>query len=194
MAPVTDAIVGSLPAAKQGVASAVDGVARQLGAAFGIAIMGSVFNAGYGNDIGPALAALPTRSRRGCQGRSGRRARPRRPSRPHRRPVSPRPATPSWSGGRSAMLAGAPLLLVGAAVAWRAPRRNEDPEVHSELEVLDDNGGGRAADGCRRRFTSAVADAAPTSPQKSATCATARPRDSSSPSAPIGGSGGILDG
>jgi hypothetical protein len=45
--PVAEAIVDALPRAKQGVASAVNDVSRELGAAFGIAIFGSIFNAAY---------------------------------------------------------------------------------------------------------------------------------------------------
>jgi len=51
MTPATNAIVSSLPRAKQGVASAVNDTARELGAAFGIAILGSAFNIGYRHEI-----------------------------------------------------------------------------------------------------------------------------------------------
>src|SRR5207302_118919 len=49
--PATTAIVGSLPRAKQGVASAVNDVSRELGSAIGIATLGSLFNRGYANAI-----------------------------------------------------------------------------------------------------------------------------------------------
>lgn len=57
--PATDAIVGALPAAKQGVASALNDVTRELGAVLGIAILGSVFNSGYRANVGDGAAALP---------------------------------------------------------------------------------------------------------------------------------------
>jgi len=47
MAPATEAILAALPAAKQGVASAVNDTARELGGALGIGVIGSVFNSGY---------------------------------------------------------------------------------------------------------------------------------------------------
>ena len=47
MTPATNAIVSSLPTAKQGVASAVNDTTREIGTALGIAIMGSMFNSGY---------------------------------------------------------------------------------------------------------------------------------------------------
>jgi predicted MFS family arabinose efflux permease len=44
-APATSAIVSSLPADRQGVASAVNDTARELGGALGIAVVGSVLKA-----------------------------------------------------------------------------------------------------------------------------------------------------
>ncbi len=45
--PATEAIVEALPPAKQGVASALNDVLREFGAAIGIATIGSAFNGGY---------------------------------------------------------------------------------------------------------------------------------------------------
>ena len=55
MTPATNAIVSSLPAAKQGVASAVNDTAREIGTALGIAVLGSMFNSAYRNNITPKL-------------------------------------------------------------------------------------------------------------------------------------------
>jgi MFS family permease len=49
--PATETIIEALPPAKQGVASAVNDIARELGAAIGIAVLGSAFNAGYRNEV-----------------------------------------------------------------------------------------------------------------------------------------------
>jgi EmrB/QacA subfamily drug resistance transporter len=46
-APATISIVSSLPAERQGIASAVNDLAREVGAVFGIAVLGSVLNASY---------------------------------------------------------------------------------------------------------------------------------------------------
>lgn len=59
MSPATDAVMGSLPLAKAGVGSAVNDTTRQLGAAFGVAVVGSVLASRYGDALGPALIALP---------------------------------------------------------------------------------------------------------------------------------------
>lgn len=60
MTPATNAIVKSLPAAKQGVASAVNDTAREIGSAFGVAILGSAFNIGYRHTIDHSLGSLPS--------------------------------------------------------------------------------------------------------------------------------------
>jgi EmrB/QacA subfamily drug resistance transporter len=57
--PSTTAIVSSLPRSKQGVGSAMNDVSRELGSALGIAILGSLFNAGYSHSLGDATASLP---------------------------------------------------------------------------------------------------------------------------------------
>ena len=58
-APATTAIVASLPREKQGVASAVNDVSRELGGALGIAVLGSLFNAAYRSSMTDATASLP---------------------------------------------------------------------------------------------------------------------------------------
>ena len=57
--PATTAITSALPVAKQGVASALNDTARELGSAFGIAILGSVLNQGYRDGMADAVAGLP---------------------------------------------------------------------------------------------------------------------------------------
>jgi EmrB/QacA subfamily drug resistance transporter len=57
--PATEAIVEALPKAKQGVASATNDVARELGGAIGIAVIGSVLTAGYRASINDSAGALP---------------------------------------------------------------------------------------------------------------------------------------
>ncbi len=57
--PSTTAITESLPASKQGVASAVNDTARELGSALGIAILGSVLNQAYRDNMADAVHGLP---------------------------------------------------------------------------------------------------------------------------------------
>ena len=62
-APATFAIVSDTPEAKHGVAAAVNDAAREIGAAIGIAVAGSVLAAGYVQHIQPALPQLPEPAR-----------------------------------------------------------------------------------------------------------------------------------
>ncbi len=59
MTPSTEAITESLPAEKQGVASALNDTSREVGGALGVALLGSILSSGYGSAIEPSLAGLP---------------------------------------------------------------------------------------------------------------------------------------
>ncbi len=58
MAPGTSAIISAVPAAKRGVASAVNDATREVGAAIGIALFGSMLNAGYRQSVSGATDGL----------------------------------------------------------------------------------------------------------------------------------------
>jgi hypothetical protein len=55
----TQSIVDGLPAAKQGVGSAVNDVTREVGGALGIAVLGSLLNDQYRRAVAGAADALP---------------------------------------------------------------------------------------------------------------------------------------
>ncbi len=57
--PATTAVTAALPTSKQGVASAVNDTAREMGSAFGIAILGAVLNQAYRDAMTPLVAKLP---------------------------------------------------------------------------------------------------------------------------------------
>ncbi len=57
MTPATTAITDALPREQQGVASAVNDLARELGGAIGIAVLGSLLNDGYRSSV--ASSGLP---------------------------------------------------------------------------------------------------------------------------------------
>lgn len=61
MAPATDAVMGAVPLAKAGVGSAMNDTTRQVGGAFGIAIIGSLLNSIYssGMNDSQAVSSLP---------------------------------------------------------------------------------------------------------------------------------------
>src|SRR4051812_5455710 len=128
-APATTAIVASLPREKQGVASAVNDVSRELGGALGIAVLGSVMNAAYRSGVTDASQSVPagareqaTASLAGAQhvgaqlGQTGQ--------------VLIGQAQAAYMDGfGAALIAGAAALLLGAVfVALRAPGRVESRE------------------------------------------------------------------
>ena len=63
VAPTTSAIMNAVPTEKQGVASAVNDATREVGAAVGIAVAGSVLAAQYGAALTSGLAAFPEQVR-----------------------------------------------------------------------------------------------------------------------------------
>jgi EmrB/QacA subfamily drug resistance transporter len=59
MTPSTEAITSSLPSGRQGVASALNDIAREFGSGLGIALLGAVLTAGYGKAIDSRLEGVP---------------------------------------------------------------------------------------------------------------------------------------
>jgi EmrB/QacA subfamily drug resistance transporter len=59
MAPATDAVVGAVPAAKSGIASATNTVARMVSGALGVAVIGSIVGSLYSSDVTGSFTALP---------------------------------------------------------------------------------------------------------------------------------------
>jgi EmrB/QacA subfamily drug resistance transporter len=58
MAPATESVMGSLPPSKAGVGSAMNDTTRQVGAALGVAVIGSAFATSYRPGIASRLSAL----------------------------------------------------------------------------------------------------------------------------------------
>lgn len=59
MAPSTDSVMGAVPLAKAGVGSAMNDVARMVGGALGVAVIGSVINSTYSSGMTSATSGLP---------------------------------------------------------------------------------------------------------------------------------------
>ena len=64
MAPSTDAVMGAVPEANTGIASAMNDVARQVSGAFGVAVIGSVINTAFSGSMDTAVAGLPAEAAR----------------------------------------------------------------------------------------------------------------------------------
>ena len=101
MAPATDAVVGAVPAAKSGVASATNTVARMVSGALGVAVVGSLVSSLYSNDVEGSLAAFPPRPKRAPRTRSAPPTRSLRTFHPERPPTClrrPAPRSPKrWA-------------------------------------------------------------------------------------------------
>jgi MFS transporter, DHA2 family, multidrug resistance protein len=59
MPPATESIMGSLPRAKAGVGSAVNDTTREVGAALGVAVLGSVMSSTYRPRVREAISGFP---------------------------------------------------------------------------------------------------------------------------------------
>jgi EmrB/QacA subfamily drug resistance transporter len=62
MPPATESIMGSLPLAKAGVGSAVNDTTREVGAALGVAVLGSIMSSTYRPRVSDAIAGQPVPS------------------------------------------------------------------------------------------------------------------------------------
>jgi EmrB/QacA subfamily drug resistance transporter len=125
-APATTAIVASLPHEKQGVASAVNDVSRELGGALGIAVLGSIFNSGYRSAVEAQAATLPPEAAEHVTGSlaGARQVGQGLGARGQELVLQAQEAF--LHGLNHALLAGAAALALGAVfVALRAPGRAE---------------------------------------------------------------------
>ncbi len=127
MTPSTNAIVASLPAAKQGVASAINDLSRELGSAFGVAIIGSAFNTGFRSAIDRHLGGLshPVAAAAHEAPATAYAAAAKLPGGGHQLIVHTNDAF--ISGLHAAILVSGLAMLAGAVyVALRAPSRQEE--------------------------------------------------------------------
>lgn len=137
--PATTAIVTSLPRAKQGVASAVNDVSRELGSALGIAILGSLFNAGYSNAVSDATGSLPPDAAHAAEESAGAALAAASHLGADGRQLADSVRDAFATGLNHAMTAGAVIAILTAGFTlWRAPRRNET-ELPFDQHVLEDD-------------------------------------------------------
>ena len=133
MTPATNAIVASLPREKQGVASAVNDTARELGAAFGVAMLGSAFNIGYRNDIADNLGGLGAETAEQVKEAPAIALNIAKAAGDSALADAAKGAF--TSGMRYATLLGAGLLLVGAIFVWVRGDNVHDEELEDVLDL-----------------------------------------------------------
>ena len=141
MSPMTAAIMSAVPARRAGVGSAMNDATRELGAALGIAVLGSIAASRYASldQAGPGRSAR-RRADRGAQlDRRGPRCR-RRP-----RPVGGDALTSAahhsfLSGLHVAVLAASMLAFASAVIVYRYLPHHLAAEgaLHGPVESLED--------------------------------------------------------
>ena len=141
MPPATESIMGSLPPGKAGVGSAVNDTTRQVGAALGVAVLGSVMSSTYRPRVSDAISGYPVPDgvaqavtdqvgaamavAREVGGEPGR--------------VLASAASTGFADGMGvAFLIGAAALLVGAVIVSRyLPARSSDDHGHDQHDDGD---------------------------------------------------------
>ena len=134
--PSTTAIVTSLPRSKQGVASAMNDVSRELGSALGIAILGSLFSSGYRAAIGDAASTLPPEAGHAVEESAGAGLAVASQLGPIGHDLTDAVQSAFAVGLADAMVAGAAIAVTAALfTAWRAPRR-QTPNTPDLQDVI----------------------------------------------------------
>jgi EmrB/QacA subfamily drug resistance transporter len=121
--PATTAIVSSLPPHRQGVASAVNDLTREVGGAFGIAILGSLLNGGYRHEMADATAGLPAPAAAAARESIAAATQIADRAGPEGAVLAEQAQTAFASGMSTALVVGALVLIAaGALVALLGPR------------------------------------------------------------------------
>jgi EmrB/QacA subfamily drug resistance transporter len=140
--PATTAIVSSLPPSKQGVASAVNDLAREVGGALGIAVLGSAVTDRYQAGTADAVANLPPElAHRAQEALPAALALGERLG-PHGARLAAQAQAAFVDGlGLAMLIAAASVAAVAGFVLWRAPsevvtpRKEELAADHSVAEA-----------------------------------------------------------
>ncbi|WP_082515086.1 MFS transporter [Yonghaparkia sp. Root332] len=129
--PSTTAITTALPHEKQGVASAVNDVAREFGSALGIAVLGSVLAAVYRSGVADAASDLPADARDAVEGSVAFTQSPLVDALgPAAEPVVAAARQAFLDGTTTALLVASGVLLVTAAVTAVVGPRHVPREAH----------------------------------------------------------------
>lgn len=138
MTPATTAIVNALPVAKQGVASAVNDTAREVGAAIGVAVLGSAFNTAYRSSVAEGLDGLPPEIAEGAKEAPAIALESGRQLGPDGVALTDAANQAFESGLRAAVVISAGLLFVGALYTrWRGPAPTAEAQP-AEPGVVDE--------------------------------------------------------
>lgn len=119
VAPATESIMGSLPPARAGVGSAVNDTTRQAGGALGVAVIGSIFGARYHGTV-QVPEGVPAGGVEGVRDSIGKALQVGRSVPPDvAAQIQDAANTAFLNGMRTAVICGAAVIALAAAVAWR---------------------------------------------------------------------------
>ncbi len=140
MSPMTTSIMSAVPARRAGAGSAMNDATRELGAALGVAVLGSLAASRYRSSISGAVHALPVAARH--QATSSLAGALQVASRLHGAagPSVAHAAANSFVGGiHFAATVGALLALAAAAVVWRwLPAISTGEAEEFETETIEE--------------------------------------------------------
>jgi predicted MFS family arabinose efflux permease len=140
MSPMTAAIMSAVPESRAGAGSAMNDTTRELGAALGIAVLGSIAASQYASSIHDSLGAIPASARHAAEGSlaGAIQAAERLPAGAGRAFVTA--AQNAFVDGiHLASAAGIVLSLVAAIVTYRYLPRSIEPvgPLHSGVDALE---------------------------------------------------------
>jgi EmrB/QacA subfamily drug resistance transporter len=143
MSPLTVIMIRTLPRSKQGVASAINSTARELGGAMGVAILGSLSAPIYEAGVRPATAGLPAQAASAvADSLAGAGAVASYLPGPQAQALLTLARSAFVDGMNFAVLAGAAVALAGAAIALAFL-----PARVAPVQAVPDEPGGQAVSG-----------------------------------------------
>lgn len=137
-APATEAIVFDTPPEKHGVAAAVNDATREIGAAIGIAVAGSILAASYGTRIADTLPQVPEQARAAVSQSLASALSVAEMAGPQGQPLADAARSAFLAGVERSALTLAALCLVGGLVlfVWSpGPRRKSPSSQSNEMEA-----------------------------------------------------------
>ena len=141
MSPMTASIMSAVPASRAGAGSAMNDATRELGAALGVAVLGSVAASQYSSHLHDAARQAPGRGARRRELVARRRARTPPSSSPVRPPTrfATVARTAFVDGIHLAAMFGVVLAVVAALLTRRFLPRDVAPTgaMHSPVEALE---------------------------------------------------------
>jgi EmrB/QacA subfamily drug resistance transporter len=141
MSPMTASIMSAVPTRRAGMGSAMNDATRELGAALGVAVLGSIAASRYGAEIMSAITGLSPSEQTQAKSSIAGALNVASTLRPPASTTLTESAHDAFlSGVHLAVLVGATLAIISAGIVYRFLPRSLAPEgaLHGPLESLED--------------------------------------------------------